>query len=112
MAVDRHRCGSDEQDEIAASSQVRAWRVSLLARGKSIQFSILQPVLTPSWQLTVDFQITTTTKDGDLFAVWYLMTPAKTHKTKRFGDFGYVEKFNGVGVFVYAEQDQWYMHAI
>jgi hypothetical protein len=46
--------------------------------------------------------------------MWILVHEPRiaTSRTKAFGDFGFMQKFNGVGVFVFAKESNWYITAI
>jgi hypothetical protein len=53
-------------------------------------------------------------KDGDLFAIWYLVTAPKNHHSLQFtnADFGFKNQFNGIAIYVYVENGKWYLHAM
>lgn len=74
----------------------------------------IKPLITPTWEAKFTLNVETKKKEGDVFALWYLVTDPKTNHAyrKSMDDFGYLSKFNGVGIFVYKDKEQWYLHAL
>ena len=61
---------------------------------------------TPNWEAKFSVVVETKKKEGDILALWYLVTDPKTKHVyqNQINEFGYLKKFNGVGIFVYKDK--------
>lgn len=62
--------------------------------------------MTPAWQTQIALDLDVSKKEGAIFAFWILQhEPEITEKKqRRFNDFGFMNKYNGVGIFAFAYQ--------
>lgn len=71
----------------------------------------MQPIATPAWQAYIDINLKADIADGAVFAMWYLVTEPNFDSKNTLNEFGFVDLFNGIGLFVYKKGGRLFMRA-